>query len=125
MFKVFGFYKFIKNKSLKKNKDFIQKFLTSNNVRGTIIIAKEGLNGTISGHVKDIDKTTKKLKSLFSFKQFDNNNESKSKFQPFHKPKIKIKKEVVPMNLMLNSKDRNIKTHLNPKEWNKDRKSVV
>jgi len=118
MFKVFGFYKFIKIKSLKRNKDILQKFISSNNIRGTIIISKEGLNGTISGHIKDIDITIKKLKSLFLFKHFDNNNSSKSKFQPFQKPKIKIKKEVVPMNLILNSKDRNTKSHLDPKEWN-------
>ena len=119
MFKVFGFYKFIKIKSLKKDKVFLQKFLFSNNIRGTIIIAKEGLNGTISGRVKDIDKTTKKLRSFFSFKQFDSSNESKSKFHPFHKPKVKIKKEIVPMNLIINSKNRNMKTHLKPKDWNK------
>ena len=119
MFKVLGFYKFIKIKSLKKHKYFLQKFLNSINIRGTIIIAKEGLNGTISGRLKDIDKTTKKLKSLFSFKQFDSSNESKSKFQPFHKPKVKIKKEIVPMNLSINSKERNTKAHLEPNEWNK------
>ena len=119
MFKVFGFYKFIKIKFLKKNRDTLQKFLTSNNIKGTIIIASEGLNGTISGHIKNINKTIKKLKSLFLFKHFDNSNESKSKFQPFHKPKVKIKKEVVPMNLILNSKERNMETHLDPKEWNK------
>ena len=119
MFKVFGFYKFVKVKSLKKNKDFLQKLLILNRIRGIIIIAKEGLNGTISGSIKDIDKTTKKLKSLFSFKQFDSSNQSKSKFQPFHKPKVKIKKEIVPMNLTINSKDRNMKTHLDPKDWNK------
>ena len=118
MFKVFGFYKFIKIKSLKRNKDILQKFISSNNIRGTIIISKEGLNGTISGHIKDIDITIKKLKSLFLFKHFDNNNSSKSKFQPFQKPKIKIKKEVVPMNLILNSRERNTKSHLDPKEWN-------
>ena len=119
MFKVFGFYKFVKVQSLKKNKIFLQKFLISNYIRGTIIIAKEGLNGTISGTVKDIDKTSKKLKSLFLFKKFDNSNESKSEFQPFHKPKVKIKKEIIPMNLTINPKERNIKTHLEPKEWNK------
>ncbi|MDC3036481.1 rhodanese-related sulfurtransferase [Candidatus Pelagibacter sp.] len=119
MFKVFGFYKFVKVKSLKKNKDFLQKFLISNHIRGTVIIAKEGLNGTISGSIKDIDKTTKKLKSLFSFKQFDSSNESRSKFQPFHKPKVKIKKEIVPMNLTINPKERNMKTHLEPTDWNK------
>ena len=98
MFKVFGFYKFVKVKSLKKNKNFLQKLFISNYIRGTVIIAKEGLNGTISGSIKNIDKTTKKLKSLFSFKKFDSSNESKSKFQPFHKPKVKIKKEIVPTN---------------------------
>jgi len=119
MLKVFGFYKFLKVKSLKKNKDFLQKFLISNHIRGTIIIAKEGLNGSISGGVKDIDKIIKKLKFLFSFKQFDSFNESKSKFQPFHKPKVKVKKEIVPMNLTINSNERNMKTHLEPKDWNK------
>ena len=118
MFKVFGFYKFIKIKSLKRNKDILQKFILSKNIRGTIIISKEGLNGTISGHIKDIDITIKKLKSLFVFKHFDNNNSSKSIFQTFQKPKIKIKKEVVPMNLILNSRERNTKSHLDPKEWN-------
>ena len=119
MFKVFGFYKFVKVRSLKKNKNFLQKLFISNYIRGTVIIAKEGLNGTISGSTKNIDKTTKKLKSLFSFKKFDSTNESKSKFQPFHKPKIKIKKEIVPMNLTINPKERKMETHLEPKEWNK------
>ena len=119
MFNVFGFYKFVQVKSLKKNKVFLQKFLISNHIRGTIIIAKEGLNGTISGKIEDINKTIKKLKSLFLFKQFDSSNKSKSKFQPFHKPKVKIKKEIVPMNLTINSNDRNMKTHLDPKDWNK------
>ena len=119
MFKVLGFYKFVKVTFLKKKKDSMQRFFIKNNIRGTIIIAKEGLNGTLSGQVKDIEKTIKKLKSLFSFKNFDNSNNSKSTFQPFHKPKVKIKKEIVPMNLTLNSKERNLETHLDPKEWNK------
>ena len=64
MFEVFGFYKFIKLTSLKKNKEFMQKFLIKNNIRGTIIIAKEGLNGTISGKLKDMEKTIKKLNNI-------------------------------------------------------------
>ena len=118
MFKVFGFYKFIKIKSLKKKKILLQKFLTTNDIRGTIIISQEGLNGTISSNNKNIEKTVKKIKFLFSFKKFDCENTSKSLFQPFHKPKVKIKKEVVPMNFTLNPKERNTKTHLDPKKWN-------
>ena len=118
MFKVFGFYKFIKIKSLKKKKILLQKFLITNDIRGTIIISQEGLNGTISGNNKNIEKTVKKIKFLFLFKNFDCNNISKSLFQPFHKPKVKIKKEVVPMNFTLNPKERNTETHLDPKKWN-------
>ena len=118
MFEVLGFYKFVKNKSLKKTKILLQDFLIQKKIRGTIIIAKEGINGTISGDTKNIKSTINKLKKIFSFKEFDNSNNSKSSFQPFHKPKVKIKKEVVPMNLTLNTKERNLDTHLNPNEWN-------
>jgi UPF0176 protein len=119
MFEVFGFYKFKKLISLKKNKLLIQNFLIKKGIRGTVIIAKEGLNGTISGKTKDIRDAINKIKKIFSIKEFDNSNISKSKFQPFHKPKVKVKKEVIPMNLILNSKERNLDTHLDPKEWNK------
>ena len=118
MFKVFGFYKFIKIKSLKKKKILLQKFLTTNDIRGTIIISQEGLNGTISSNNKNIEKAVKKIKFLFLFKKFDCENTSKSLFQPFHKPKVKIKKEVVPMGF----KVRNYNypsNNLNPRQWNK------
>ena len=83
MFEVFGFYKFIKVKSLKKNEVLLQDFLIKNKIRGTIIIANEGLNGTISGKSKNIKVIINKLKKIFSFKEFDNSNKSISNFQPF------------------------------------------
>ena len=119
MFDVFGFYKFKKINSLKKNKIFLHDLLIKNNIRGTIIISKEGLNGTISGQKDNLDAVIKKIQLLFNFKNFDNNNKSKSLFQPFLKPKVKIKKEIVPMNLIINSKERIVSSHLEPKEWNK------
>ena len=104
MFEVFGFYKFIKLTSVKKNKTILQKILIKKNIKGTIIISKEGLNGTISGKLIDIKFTIKKINQIFKFKKFDSENTSKSNFQPFHKPKVKIKEEVVPMNLLLSKK---------------------
>ena len=47
MFEVLGFYKFIKVKSLKKNKILLHDFLIKKKIRGTIIVANEGINGTI------------------------------------------------------------------------------
>jgi len=118
MFDVFGFYKFKKLKSLKKNKAILQNIFAKHNIRGTLIISKEGLNGTISGKSKDIYFVNKKIKSLFTIKILDSENLSKSYFQPFHKAKIKIKSEVVPMGLNVFSKI-NKNNHIEPLKWNK------
>ena len=72
----------------------------------------------ISGKTTDIKLTIAKIKMILNFKTFDSENTSKSKFQPFHKPKVKIKKEVIPMGLNLTSKNKNI-NHIDPKKWNK------
>ena len=127
MFGVFGFYKFKKLTSLKKNKVLLQDYLIKKNIRGTIIIASEGVNATISGKASDLKSTITKIKKILNFKKFDSENTSKSKFQPFHKPKVKIKKEVVPMGLSLSSKNKK-DNHVDPKKWNKligDKETLV
>ena len=118
MYEVFGFYKFTKINFLKKNQNLIKEFLNKKNIKGTIILSKEGLNGTISGKQKEIKFTINKLKKLFKMKDFDSHNISKSSFQPFHRPKVKIKKEVVPMNLLLKKK-LNKNNYIDPNKWNK------
>ena len=118
MFDVFGFYKFKKLTSLKKNKVLLQDYLIKKNIRGTIIIANEGVNATISGNANELKSTITMIKKILDFKKFDSENISKSKFQPFHKPKVKIKKEVVPMGLSLSSKNKK-DNHVDPKKWNK------
>ena len=117
MFIILGFYKFKNLKSLKKNKLILQTLFIDNDIRGTLIISKEGFNGTISGKLKNITLISKKIKILFNIKNFDSENLSKSKFQPFHKPRIKIKKEVVPMGLSISAKDKKI-NHIEPSKWN-------
>ena len=118
MYEVFGFYKFTKINFLKKNQNLIKEFLNKKNIKGTIILSKEGLNGTISGKQKEIKFTIDKLKKLLKMKNFDSHNISKSSFQPFHRPKVKIKKEVVPMNLLLKKK-LNKNNYIDPNKWNK------
>ena len=118
MYEVFGFYKFTKINFLKKNQNILKEFLNKKNIKGTIILSKEGLNGTISGKQKEIKFTINKLKKLLKMKDFDSHNISKSSFQPFHRPKVKIKKEVVPMNLLLKKK-LNKNNYIDPNKWNK------
>ena len=117
MFIILGFYKFKNLKSLKRHKTILENLFSENDIRGTLIISKEGLNGTLSGTSKNISKISKIIKNSFKIKKFDSENLSKSKLQPFHKPKIKIKKEVVPMGININSNDKK-NNHLEPSEWN-------
>tara|TARA_B100001250_G_C19764388_1_gene774000 strand:+ start:471 stop:1373 length:903 start_codon:yes stop_codon:yes gene_type:complete len=127
MFIVLGFYKFKNLKLLKKNKLILQKLFKDNNIRGTLIISKEGLNGTISGESKNVSLINKKIKNLFGIRNFDSENLSKSKFQPFHKPKIKIKNEVVPMGLNVSPKTKK-DNYIEPTKWNsliKDKNTFI
>ena len=118
MFSVFGFYKFYKLKSLKKNQSLLQKYLVKRKIRGTIILSPEGINASISGKYSDLVKITSSIKKMFGFKKFDSNNFSKSEFQPFYRGKVKIKNEVVPMGLHLTLKDKSKSNHIEPLKWN-------
>ena len=119
MYTIFGFYKFKKIKFLKKCKSLFQKEIFKNNVRGTIILSTEGINGTIAGKKNDISKIVKIIKRQFQLKDFDSKNISESLFQPFHKGKIKIKNEVVPLGLKINSKNKKLNRYISGKSWNK------
>ena len=93
MFHIFGFYKFKRLSGLKKLKKSFQEKLIENNVKGTIIFSKEGINGTISGRKNNIQKIKRELKNLCKIKHFDSENNSTNNFQPFHRGKAKIKKD--------------------------------
>jgi len=118
MFNIFGFYKFKKLNSLKKNKNKIQLYMFNNKVNGTVILAKEGINGTIAGKKNKVALVKKKILKIFNIKDFNNKNNSTSKFQPFHRAKVKIKKEVVPIGLNLNEKIKKDNQYIEPKKWN-------
>ena len=116
MYHIFGFYKFKKLKKLSIYKKVLNNFFLKKNIRGTLIISSEGINGTISGKKKDLNLATSKIQKIFNFTNFDNKNMSINTFQPFHRSKIKIKNEVVPMGIKI--KSRKTDGHLSPKKWN-------
>jgi len=90
----------------------------NNKVNGTVILAKEGINGTIAGKKNKVALVKKKILKIFNIKDFNNKNNSTSKFQPFHRAKVKIKKEVVPIGLNLNEKIKKDNQYIEPKKWN-------
>ncbi len=117
MYLISGFYKFKNITDIKKKKEIIKAYFINNDIRGSIIISSEGINGTISAKKKNLDLTIKKIKKTFKFINFDNINSSMCYYQPFHRGKVKIKKEVVPMGIKISK--RKSENHVDPKRWNK------
>ena len=117
MYKIFGFYKFKKIKNIKLLKKNLKNFIEEEEVRGTIIISIEGINGTISFKPTKYKKVKNKILNLLNIRKLDNENISYYKYQAFKKGKIKIKKEVVPIGMKLNKIV--TKNKIEPKDWNK------
>ena len=117
MFYIYGFYKFIRIYKISSLKKTFQIKLKKNNLRGTIIFSKEGVNGTISGKKNNILRLKNELKKICKIKKFDSENTSTNDFQPFHKGKIKIKNEVVPLGIQVLPSQK-LNNSVNPKKWN-------
>ena len=113
---IFGFYKFKTVTNLKKKKELLDNFLKKESFRGTIILSSEGVNGTISFKIGKYNLIKKNIKKILDLKTFDNENLTRYKYQAFHKGKIKVKKELVPIGIKL--KKRIIDNQINPEDWN-------
>ena len=123
---IFGFYKFKTVVNLKKKKQLLDNFLKKESFRGTIILSSEGVNGTISFKIGKYNLIKKNIKKILDLKNFDNENLTRYKYQAFHKGKIKVKKELVPIGIKL--KKRIIDNQINPEDWNnfiKKKKTVI
>jgi len=119
MLKLISFYKFVKILNPIDNKLIFKKFLIDNKLKGSIIFSFEGINGSIAGKQSNIELLSNLLKKKFLFDEFDNINECDVDFIPFKKAKIKIKKEVVPLNELFNDNKYKFQNRVEPEDWNK------
>jgi UPF0176 protein len=115
-FTIITFYQFKKLDDILNIKNELVHFCKFNKIKGTIILAEEGINGTIAGLFESIKKFESHLLSL-GFANY-NPKYSYSKFMPFFRLKVRNKKEIVT----LRSKDvdpENITgKKIKPKDWN-------
>ena len=54
MYLTIAFYQFVRLENIEQLQAFILKFCQKNNIKGTILLANEGINGTISGQKNNI-----------------------------------------------------------------------
>jgi UPF0176 protein len=114
-YKIISFYKFVNLEDTQLLKTELLNFCTQHDIKGTIIIAAEGINSTLAANQESVDQFCDYIKSF----DFFNDIEFKisfSEIRPFKKLKVKLKKEIVTFNeeeLDLFKKG----TYLNSKEW--------
>ena len=92
-FKVITFYQFINLEDVGKLAQKLKCFCTSNKIRGSVILASEGINGTLAGLSNNINEFEQYLVGL----GLSNLNVKYSTIHemPFYRLKIKMKNEIV------------------------------
>ena len=112
------FYKFL---SLENYKDFkikFDKFLSKTTLKGTILFANEGINGTIAGSPSDLKKFYSYLYKFNQFKDITSKFSSSNK-NPFLRMKVRLKKEIVTIGIPKVNPSKLSGKYLSVKKWNK------
>ena len=114
---VAALYKFVEIDDLLSLQSNLYEICKKNNIMGTILIANEGINGTISGKTNEINQTISLLKSDKRFTNIEIKYSSSDK-QPFHRMKVRLKKEIVTIGLPEINPNNKVGTYVKPDDWN-------
>ena len=114
---VAALYKFVEIDDLLSLQSNLYEICEKNNIMGTILIANEGINGTISGKTNEINQTISLLKSDKRFTNIEIKYSSSDK-QPFHRMKVRLKKEIVTIGLPEINPNNKVGTYVKPDDWN-------
>ena len=114
---VAALYKFVEIDDLLFLQSNLYEICEKNNIMGTILIANEGINGTISGKTNEINQTISLLKSDKRFTNIEIKYSSSDK-QPFHRMKVRLKKEIVTIGLPEINPNNKVGTYVKPDDWN-------
>ncbi len=115
---IFSFYRFVDINNKISLKHQIEKFLLKYNIKGTVLIADEGINGSLAGLDDELNSLIKYIKSKLKVKKI-NLKINEINFIPFNRLKIRLKKEIVSLGQGdLNVKKTRAKI-IHPDEWDK------
>jgi UPF0176 protein len=114
---VAALYRFAPLTHLPAMKTALQKVCDDNNVCGTLLLAKEGVNGTIAGTRAGINAVLKTLRRYPGLEELEH-KESRATEAPFYRMKVRIKKEIVTMGVPEADPNEIVGEYVAPKDWN-------
>lgn len=114
---VCAMYRFVDLPNFEELKQPLLDTMLAHDVRGTLLLAAEGINGTVSGSQSSIEallewiRQDERLADIDFKLSFDDE-------QPFYRTKVKLKKEIVTMGVEGVDPKRVVGTYVKPKDWN-------
>ncbi len=114
---VAAFYKFAALADFADLQEPIQACCRDNGVMGTILLAGEGINGTVAGPDAGVRALLKFLRADARLQDLEH-KESRADENPFHRMKVRLKKEIVTMGVAEISPVRQTGQYVEPQDWN-------
>jgi len=116
-FKVAAFYAFTELLNLEDLQRTFTHFLKKEDIKGTVLLAHEGINGTVAGTEDGIDRFKNFLR-LNNLYQSQNFKTSTCAEDPFPRLKIKLKDEIVSIGNELVDPAKIVGEYVQPEDWN-------
>ena len=114
---VAALYQFVSLQKIEELQTEIKNFCDNKAIKGTLLLAAEGINGTVAGSRASIEALMIFLKSMPSFAAIDH-KESLASEMPFYRMKVKLKKEIVTMGVVGISPTKKVGKYVKPADWN-------
>ncbi len=112
---IVAFYHFVPLPDFKEMRQELLDFCVSHEIKGTILLAEEGINATVSGTREGINVLLEKLCGDERFAALEW-KESYTHNHPFKRMKVRLKKEIIRMGFEnFNPKESGI--YIKPKDW--------
>ncbi|GLT16982.1 UPF0176 protein [Vibrio zhanjiangensis] len=114
---VCALYKFVRLEDYKDLREPLRLLMENHQIRGTLLLAGEGINGTVASDREGIDallawfRQDSRLADIVYKESYDHH-------QPFHRSKVKLKKEIVTLGVEGIDPRHVVGTYVKPSEWN-------
>ena len=114
---VAALYQFVSLDNYQELRQPLLRAMSKNNIKGTLLLAREGINGTVAGSQLSIDRlldwirADKRLQDVRC--KFSYGDE-----MPFYRSRVKLKKEIVTMGVEGIDPNRSVGTYVKPANWN-------
>ncbi|MCY4152108.1 MAG: rhodanese-related sulfurtransferase [Aestuariivita sp.] len=117
MFQIASFYQFFRVKAPNALKSSFELLCRDVHVKGTLLIASEGINGTITGSEQGVQAILAYARSLTDSENFSCIT-SWAQNPPLSRMKVRLKREIVTMGRTDVDPTSRVGTYLSPQEWN-------